>query len=113
MEPTNSFNQSGAHTLFQEIFKLLIGNACKLFKEQEQYMEMFRTLSLNAINQKKHKESQKLKKMVDEMLSHFANIIKDFRYYDKHLIIENDPWTVQKICKLGVLERTYFNIFKD
>ena len=57
MEPTNSFNQSGAHTLFQEIFKLLIGNACKLFKEQEQYMEMFRTLSLNAINQKKHKES--------------------------------------------------------
>jgi hypothetical protein len=113
MEPTKSFNQNGAHTLFQEVFKVLIGTACKLFKEQQKYMEMFRTLSLNALNQKNHKESQKLKTMVDEMLSHFANIIKDFRYYDKYLIIENDPWTVQKICKLSVLERTYFQIFHD
>ena len=74
---------------------------------------MFRNLSLNEINKKKHKESQKLKSMVDEMLNHFANIIKDFRYYDRYLLIESDPWTVQKICKLSVMDPTYFKIFHD
>jgi hemerythrin len=113
MEPTKAFNQNGAHTLFQEVFKVLIGTACKLHKEHEKCIEMCRTLSLNAAQQKKHEESRKLKRMVDEMLSHFANIIKDFRYYDKYLLIEADPWTVQKICKLSVLERTYFQIFHD
>ena len=113
MEPTKAFNQNGAHTLFQEVFKVLIGTACKLHKEHEKCIEMCRTLSLNATQQRTHEESRKLKRMVDEMLSHFANIIKDFRYYDKYLLIEADPWTVQKICKLSVLERTYFQIFHD
>mgnify|MGYP001430242272 CR=1 FL=1 len=57
MEPTTSFNQNGAHSMFQEVFRVLIGMACKLFKEQEKYLEMFRTLSLNDVNKKRHKES--------------------------------------------------------
>ena len=113
MEPTSSFNQNGAHLLFQEVFRLLIGMACKLYKEQERYLEMFRTLSLNEVNQKRHKESQKLKSMIDEMLLNFSNIVKDFRYYDKYLLIESHTWTVQKICKLSVMEHTYFQIFHD
>lgn len=114
MEPTQSFNQSGAHSLFTEIFRVLLGTACKLFKLQEKYLDMCRVLTLDDMIKQQRKEQTKLlKSIVDEIISHFAYIIKDFRYYDQYLLIESDAWTVQKICKLSIMDRTYFQIFKE
>ena len=114
MEPTQSFNQSGAHSLFTDIFRVLLGTACKLFKLQEKYLDMCRVLTLDDMIKQQRKEQTKLlTSIVDEIISHFAYIIKDFRYYDQYLLIESDAWTVQKICKLSIMDRTYFQIFKE
>ena len=75
---------------------------------------MCRVLSLDdMVKQQRKEQSRLLKSLVDEIISHFSYIIKDFRYYDQYLLIESDAWTVQKICKLSILDRTYFKIFRE
>jgi hypothetical protein len=44
-------------------------------------------------------------------LHHFVRILSEFRIYDKIQIIENDTYVINKILKLSIMNKTYFQIF--
>ena len=54
---------------------------------------------------------KKRKRIIDAITHHFVQRLDQLRSYDKTQVIETDAYVINKILKLSIMDRKYFQLF--